>query len=123
MALHRVTSTVVSVFAGRIADTGVDPIPIMQSSPRILRDFPQAELLWASPREILNVFQADEIGTHIITVTRLGSSGSFTVGLVHALLAHRRKLVDAELPARAAIDIEMNRLQDPVGKQDQYVAA
>jgi len=55
--------------------------------------------------------------------TGLGSSGSFTVGLVHALLAHRRKLVDAELLARAAIDIEMNKLQDPVGKQDQYVAA
>jgi D-glycero-alpha-D-manno-heptose-7-phosphate kinase len=55
--------------------------------------------------------------------TGLGSSGSFTVGLVHALLAHRRKLVDAELLATAAIDIEMNRLKDPVGKQDQYVAA
>jgi D-glycero-alpha-D-manno-heptose-7-phosphate kinase len=55
--------------------------------------------------------------------TGLGSSGSFTVGLVHALLAHRRQLVDAELLAKAAIDIEMNRLKDPVGKQDQYVAA
>jgi len=68
-ALHRATPAVVSVFAGRIADTGVDPIPIMQSSLRILRDLPSAELLWASPREILNLLQADEIGTHIITVT------------------------------------------------------
>jgi transaldolase len=68
-ALHRATPAVVSVFAGRIADTGVDPIPIMQSSLQILRDLPYAELLWASPREILNLFQADEIGTHIITVT------------------------------------------------------
>jgi len=68
-ALHRATPAVVSVFAGRIADTGVDPIPIMQSSLQILRDLPCAELLWASPREILNLFQADEIGTHIITVT------------------------------------------------------
>jgi transaldolase len=68
-ALHRATPTVVSVFAGRIADTGVDPVPIMQSSLQILQDLPNAELLWASPREILNLFQADEIGTHIITVT------------------------------------------------------
>jgi D-glycero-alpha-D-manno-heptose-7-phosphate kinase len=55
--------------------------------------------------------------------TGLGSSGSFTVGLIHALRAHSRKLVDAELLARAAVDIEMNRLQEPVGKQDQYIAA
>jgi D-glycero-alpha-D-manno-heptose-7-phosphate kinase len=55
--------------------------------------------------------------------TGLGSSGTFTVGLVHALLAHNRKLAHSELLAKAAIDIEMNRLQDPVGKQDQYAAA
>ena len=67
--LHRMTPAVVSVFGGRIADTGVDPIPIMKSSLQILRNLPLAELLWASPRELLNVFQADEIGTHIITVT------------------------------------------------------
>jgi D-glycero-alpha-D-manno-heptose-7-phosphate kinase len=55
--------------------------------------------------------------------TGLGSSGAFAVGLVHALMAHSRKLVDAELLAKAAIDIELNRLGDPVGKQDQYIAA
>jgi len=59
----------VSVFAGRIADTGVDPVPIMAESVRILRDAPAAELIWASPRELLNVFQADSVGCHIITAT------------------------------------------------------
>jgi transaldolase len=59
----------VSVFAGRIADTGRDPMPIMAESVRILADVPGAELIWASPRELLNVFQADEIGCHIITAT------------------------------------------------------
>jgi transaldolase len=57
------------VFAGRIADTGVDPIPIMKNSLDALRTLPKAQLLWASPREVLNVFQADECGTHIITAT------------------------------------------------------
>lgn len=60
----------VSIFAGRIADTGVDPIPLMVESLRILKDsVPKAELIWASPRELLNIFQADEIGCHVITVT------------------------------------------------------
>jgi transaldolase len=59
----------VSVFAGRIADTGRDPMPIMAEAVRILADVPGAELIWASPRELLNVFQADEIGCHIITAT------------------------------------------------------
>jgi transaldolase len=58
-----------SVFAGRIADAGVDPVPIMARSVEIMRDAPQAELIWASPREILNVVQADQVGCHIITVT------------------------------------------------------
>ncbi|HEY5213538.1 MAG TPA: transaldolase [Acidobacteriaceae bacterium] len=60
---------IVSVFAGRIADTGLDPIPLMKEALSILSCHPKAELLWASPRELLNVFQADEIGCHIITVT------------------------------------------------------
>jgi len=60
---------IISVFAGRIADTGLDPIPVMQSCLRILAPRPKAELLWASPRELLNIFQADEIGCHIITVS------------------------------------------------------
>ncbi len=60
---------IVSVFAGRIADTGVDPLPIMASCLDILSVRPMAQLLWASPREVLNVVQADEIGCHIITAT------------------------------------------------------
>ena len=59
----------VSVFAGRIADSGRDPIPLMTEAVSILRDAPAAELIWASPRELLNIFQADDIGCHIITVT------------------------------------------------------
>jgi transaldolase len=59
----------VSVFAGRIADTGRDPIPIMAEAVELLRAEPRAELIWASPRELLNIFHADQIGCHIITVT------------------------------------------------------
>lgn len=59
----------VSVFAGRIADTGRDPVPMMQAVVEMLRPHPQMELIWASPRELLNVFQADAIGCHIITAT------------------------------------------------------
>jgi transaldolase len=59
----------VSVFAGRIADTGYDPIPLMKTAVEILKTAPAAELIWASPRELLNIFQADEIGCHVITVT------------------------------------------------------
>lgn len=59
---------VVSVFAGRVADTGVDPIPLMNESREMLRDLPQAELLWASVREVLNIFQAAQCGCDIVTV-------------------------------------------------------
>ncbi len=59
----------VSVFAGRIADTGYDPVPLMTAAVAILKTAPAAELIWASPRELLNIFQADEIGCHVITVT------------------------------------------------------
>lgn len=59
----------VSVFAGRIADTGLDPVPLMGAALEILRAEPRAELIWASPREVLNVFQAHELGCHIITVS------------------------------------------------------
>ena len=68
-ALAQNTAAVVSVFAGRVADTGRDPLPLMIESLRILKPRPKAELLWASPREVLNIFQGDEIGCHIITVT------------------------------------------------------
>jgi len=60
---------IVSVFAGRVADTGVDPVPMMEEAVRVLRMVPRAELIWASPRELLNLFQADAVGCHIITVT------------------------------------------------------
>lgn len=59
----------VSVFAGRIADTGRDPIPMMSAAVEILKVAPAAELIWASPRELLNIFQANEIGCQVITVT------------------------------------------------------
>lgn len=61
--------SIVSVFAGRIADTGIDPVPHMSRCKKILESVPAARLLWASPRELLNLFQADQIGCHIITMT------------------------------------------------------
>jgi transaldolase len=63
-------TAIVSVFAGRIADTGIDPVPMMAEAVKALRHRPKAELLWASPRELLNVFQADAVGCHIITATK-----------------------------------------------------
>jgi transaldolase len=68
-AVKDTSSAFVSVFAGRIADTGRDPIPIMKECLEIMKPYKNIELLWASPRELFNIFQADEIGVHIITVT------------------------------------------------------
>jgi hypothetical protein len=62
-------STFVSIFAGRIADTGRDPMPVMAAAVELVRMYPNIELIWASPRELLNVFQADAVGCHIITAT------------------------------------------------------
>jgi transaldolase len=59
----------VSVFAGRVADTGRDPVPLMAAAVELLKPYPRQELIWASPRELLNVFQADQVGCQIITVT------------------------------------------------------
>ncbi len=59
----------ISVFAGRVADTGLDPVPLMTEALSIMKDAPKAELIWASPRELLNIFHADSIGCHVITVT------------------------------------------------------
>jgi transaldolase len=67
--LSHTTPSIVSVFAGRIADTGVDPMPIMKESVKILKSNPKAELLWASTRELLNLIQAESCGCHIITIT------------------------------------------------------
>ncbi len=84
-ALAPGTPAIVSVFAGRIADTGVDPVPHMRACVEILKSRPKAELLWASPREVLNLFQADEIGCHIITMTN---------DLIAKLVLHGRDLVE-----------------------------
>ena len=59
----------ISVFAGRIADTGRDPVPLMEEALQIMKSKPKSELIWASPRELLNVIQADSIGCHVITAT------------------------------------------------------
>jgi transaldolase len=69
-ALNEGPSSFVSVFAGRIADTGRDPVPIMQACMEELRPYSNVDLIWASPRELLNLFQADAIGCHIITMTK-----------------------------------------------------
>jgi transaldolase len=68
-ALQRGAPSNVSVFAGRIADTGRDPVQMMIEAVKMVRENEHSELIWASPRELLNIFQADEIGCHIITVT------------------------------------------------------
>ena len=68
-ALDGNSNAFISVFAGRIADTGRDPIPLMEEALKIMREKPKSELIWASPRELLNVIQADSIGCHIITAT------------------------------------------------------
>ena len=63
------TPAILSVFAGRVADSGRDPVPHMMEVVDIAKAKPKSEVLWASPRELLNIFQADEVGCHIITVT------------------------------------------------------
>jgi transaldolase len=68
-ALAGGVSSYISVFAGRIADTGRDPVPFMAAAVDLLRPYPEQKLIWASPRELLNIFQADAIGCHVITVT------------------------------------------------------
>ena len=67
--LNKSTPSCISVFAGRVADTGVDPVPQMREAVNLLKEMSNVELIWASPRELLNIFQADDIGCHIITVT------------------------------------------------------
>jgi transaldolase len=68
-ALENSPGAYVSVFAGRIGDTGIDPLPTMKKVVEMLKAYPKVELIWASPREVLNVVQADEIGCQIITIT------------------------------------------------------
>ena len=85
-SLNPAVPSVVSVFAGRIADTGVDPMPIMRACAAVLEDHPKAELLWASVREVLNIFQAEECGCRIVTVP-------------HDILAKAAKMLGMELNA------------------------
>jgi transaldolase len=113
----------VSVFAGRVADTGRDPVPLMAAAVDLLRQVPTAELIWASPRELLNIFQADEIGCHIITVThdildRLSTVGKaleeFSLDTVRmfysdARAAGFRVATDPLRPSLAAIDRRTRR--------------
>jgi transaldolase len=93
-ALNPTVPSVVSVFAGRIADTGRDPEPIMRASRCLLENRPQAELLWASVREVLNIFQAEACGCHIVTVP-------------HDILAKAQKLVGLELSALSLDTVKM----------------
>jgi len=79
-ALNGGAPSAISVFAGRIADTGRDPVPLMREALAIVKDVPSIEVIWASPREVLNVYQADDIGCHIVTATsgilaKLGLAG------------------------------------------------
>jgi transaldolase len=67
--LNKKTPTILSIFAGRIADTGVDPVIHIQKSLNFVKKFKNIKILWASPREVLNIYQAEKIGCHIITVT------------------------------------------------------
>lgn len=69
LAVSSLSRTIFSVFAGRIADTGVDPIPMMENAAGYISQLPRGELLWASPREVLNIRQAEQCGCHIITAT------------------------------------------------------
>lgn len=78
--LSKATPAILSIFAGRIADTGNDPVPVMQQALKLLEKLPNAELLWASPRELLNIVQADDIGCHIITLTDPLLSKLFLLG-------------------------------------------
>ena len=87
-------AAVVSVFAGRIADTGVDPVPIMHASRVILENQPKAELLWASVREVLNIVQAEQAGCQIVTVT-------------HDILAKAAKMLGTDLTALSLDTVRM----------------
>jgi len=68
-SLGNLVPSFISIFAGRIADTGREPGPLMREAVEIMSQFPNQELIWASPRELLNIFHADEVGCHVITVT------------------------------------------------------
>lgn len=93
-ALNPAVPSVVSVFAGRIADTGVDPEPLLRASGALLAELPKAELLWASVREVLNIFQAAACGCHIVTVP-------------HDILNKALKMVGTDLTALSLDTVKM----------------
>ena len=93
-ALNPSVASVVSVFAGRIADTGVDPEPLMRASLALLHNQPKAELLWASVREVLNIFQSDACGCHIVTIP-------------HDILAKALKMTGMDLTALSLDTVKM----------------
>lgn len=93
-ALNPKVPAVVSVFAGRIADTGVDPMPQMRESKKLLASLPQAELLWASVREVLNIFQANDCGCEIVTVP-------------HDILAKAMKMTGTDLKELSLNTVKM----------------
>jgi transaldolase len=93
-ALNPAVPSVVSVFAGRIADTGVDPVPVMRTARTLLKSQPKAELLWASVREVLNIFQAEEAGCDIVTVQ-------------HDILGKAAKLLGMDLAALSLDTVRM----------------
>ena len=93
-SLHPEVPAVVSVFAGRIADTGRDPVPMMEESRKMMADLPRAELLWGSVREVLNIWQADASGCDIVTVQ-------------HDLLAKALKLCAMDLEALSLDTVRM----------------
>jgi transaldolase len=103
----------VSVFAGRIADTGRDPVPIMAAAVDVLRPYPHLELIWASPREVLNLFQAEAVGCHVITVVhdilaKLGNLGrdldDFSLETVR-MFFRDGQAAGYSLPARSAVPL------------------
>ena len=93
-ALNPAIPSVVSVFAGRIADTGVDPMPLMRECRAVLVDHPKAELLWASVREVLNILQAEACGCAIVTVP-------------HDILAKAAKMLGTDLTALSLDTVKM----------------
>jgi len=93
-ALNPEVPSVVSVFAGRIADTGRDPMPLLRASRALLEGQPKAELLWASVREVLNIIQAEECGCHIVTVP-------------HDILGKAAKLLEMDLGALSLDTVKM----------------
>ncbi len=93
-ALNPAVPSVVSIFAGRVADAGVDPVPVMRAALSRLNQLPKAELLWASVREVLNILQADECGCHIVTVT-------------HDILGKAAKMLGMDLTALSCDTVKM----------------